>query len=525
MSAPVVSYEVWNNGRLAASRFNALATHALALCEGLSKVAELWQRARDQHGEEFPAWSYGDSELPASIRGLAERVAKVQETQYREYSREEAEERALEVRMNAGTNWEEELRERGVSSGLAKRVARLLRSGERVSSDLAERVANDLKAQGALLGDLPESIAEMLKTGGSRRLAQKLEETRMGDTYGATGSELESVVRDVSELESVVRDLAERVGKAKKEYAFFKVRTSFQAASQVQAADTRAAVSSVEAEEEKAQREEHERRCCAEEVSGLLETVAAEVSDEDQTAIEQRAQEAVESSASRRRALLAQLRLDIQRANKAGKARQREVQQAKQWRERLLGLEGPEVEGLDAALRRVVDGEGPLPPDMGQRVEDVVARSTEASNREYALGVITEELENLGYVVETGFETALAQAPEMLLHKPDMEDDYHVSLRVEPGALHNRVVREASDPSEQSAKRERTDEQMERTWCEDLAAALAAAEHRGIRGRAVTRNPPGEVPVPTIAPLEGKSKPKSRRKRRRTGQLKSRVGR
>ena len=82
MSAPVVSYEVWNNGRLAASRFHALATRALVLCEELSKVAELWQRARDQHGEQFPAWSYGDSELPASIRDLAERVAKVQETQY-----------------------------------------------------------------------------------------------------------------------------------------------------------------------------------------------------------------------------------------------------------------------------------------------------------------------------------------------------------------------------------------------------------------------------------------------------------
>ena len=519
MSAPVVSYEVWNNGRLAASRFNALATRALVLCEELSKVAELWQRARDQHGEQFPAWSYGDSELPASIRDLAERVAKVQETQYQEYSREEAEDRALGARMDAGTDWEEELRERGASSDLAKRVARLLRSGERVSSELAERVANDLKAQG-IFDDLPEYIAEMLKTGGARRLAQKLEKTRMGDTFGATGSELEAVVRDVSELEAVVRDLAERVGKAKKEYAFFKVRTSFQAASQVPAA-----ASSVQAQEEKAQREERERRRCAEEVSGLLKTVAAEVSDEDQIAIEQRAQETVESSASRRRALLAQLRLDIQRANKAGRARQHTVQQAEQWRERLLGLEGPEVEELDAALRQVVDGQALLPPDMAQRVEGVVARATEASNRAYALGVITEELENLGYVVEVGFATASAQAPEMLLHKPGMEDDYHVSLRAEAGGLHNRVVREASDPSERSTGRQRTDQQMERTWCQDFATALAAAERRGVRGRAVERLEPGAVPVPTIAPLKGKGKPKRKRKRKRTDQLKSRVGR
>ena len=531
MSAPVVSYEVWNNGILAASRFNALATRALALCEQLSEVATLWQRARDQHGEEFPAWSYGDSELPASIRNfladsdLAERVTKVQATHYHEYSREEAEERARGTRKLAGTNWAEYLKAEGVSSGLAKRVARLLRSGERVSSDLAERVAKDLKAQG-VSGDMPEYIAEVLKTGGGRRLAQKLEATRMGDTFGATGSELESVVRDVSELEAVVRDFAERVGKAQREYAqqaaLFNMRTSLQAASQ-------AAVSSVKAEEEKVQREERERRRCSEEVSRLLETVAAEVSSEDRTAIEQRAKETVESPTSRRRALLTQLRLDVQRANKAGRARQRVVQQAEQWRERLLGLEGPEVEQLDAALRQVVDGQASLPADMAQRVEGVVARATEASDRAYALGVITEELENLGYVVEVGFETASAQAPEMLLHKPDMEDDYHVSLRAEAGGLHNQVVREASDPSDRSADRARTDEQMERTWCQDLAAALAAAERRGVRGRAVERLEPGAVPVPTIAPLKGKSKPKSKRKprskRKRTGQLKSRAGR
>ena len=248
-------------------------------------------------------------------------------------------------------------------------------------------------------------------------------------------------------------------------------------------------------------------------------------SPQDHTAIEQQAQEAVESPASRRQALLMQLRFDIQRANAAGQAQQRIVAQAEQWRERLLGLEGTEVEQLDVALRRIADGDEPLPPDMAQRVEDVVARATEASNRAYALGVITEELESLGYVVEVGFETASAQAPEMLLHKPDMEDDYHVSLRVEAGALHNRVVREASNASEQSAERQRTDEQMERTWCQDLATALAAAGHRGIRGRAVSRNPPGEMPVPTIAPLKGKSKPKSKRKRRRTGQQESRAGR
>ena len=441
MSSFGVRFEVWENGRLAAIRFNELVSRANTLCAELSKVAELWQEARDQYGEEFPEWSYGDSELPAFVRDrdLAELVDKVQRTRYIE-------------------------RKKG-----------------------------------------------------------------LGNTSGATRGDLVSVARDVSELESVFWELAERVAKAQRDYALFgmriRVRTSLQAASQLQATDAQAAVSSVEAQEEKAQREERERHRYAEEISRLLETLAAEVSHDDRTAIEQRAQEAVESPTSRRRALLTQLRLDIQRANAAGQARQRMVAQAEQWRDRLLGLEGPEVEQLDAALRRIADGDEPLPPDMAQKVEDVVARATEASNRAYALGVVTEELENLGYVVEVGFETASAQAPEMLLHKPDMEDDYHVSLRVEAGALHNRVVREASDPSDRSAERERTDEQMERTWCQDLATALAAAEHRGVRGRAVSRNPPGEAPVPIIAPLKGESKSKKKSKRRRTGRQESRAGR
>ena len=400
MSSIYVSFEVWKNGRLAAIRFNELVSRANTLYEELSKVAELWQEARAQYGEEFPAWSYGDTELPASFRDL-------------------------------------------------------------VNSDLAERVAK---------------VQNTIRIYGGTAVA-----TVGVTTRAATRDDLKSVARDVGELEPVFRDLvnsdlAERVAKAQMDYVLFgmriKVRTSLQAASQLQAADTQAAVSS--AKEEEAQREERERHLCAEEVSRLLGTLAAEVSHDDRTAIEQRAQETVESPASRRQALLMQLRFDIQHANKAGQARQRIVAQAEQWRERLLGLEGTEVEQLDVALRRIADGDEPLPPDMAQKVEDVVARATEASNRAYALGVITEELENLGYVVEVGFETASAQTPEMLLHKPDMEDDYHVSLRVETGALHNQVVREASDPSEQSAERQRTDEQMERTWCQDLATALGS---------------------------------------------------
>ena len=152
MSAPYVSYEVWNNGMLAASRFEALVRRAHALCAELSEVAGRWQKARDHYGDAFPAWSYGDGELPASVRDLlagddlAGRVAKVEETRFQEYSSEEAGARAHLNQMQAVLgDWETLLIENGASTRLARRVAGLMR-GPKVSSDTADRVARDLKA-------------------------------------------------------------------------------------------------------------------------------------------------------------------------------------------------------------------------------------------------------------------------------------------------------------------------------------------------------------------------------------------
>ena len=109
------------------------------------------------------------------------------------------------------------------------------------------------------------------------------------------------------------------------------------------------------------------------------------------------------------------------------------------------GARGDRGRRTGRALRRVLAGEEPLPRDMEQRVDDAVARANAPATRDYALGVVREELENLGYVVEAGFRTASPEAPEMLLSKPGLGDGYHVSLRAASGAakLDARVVREA----------------------------------------------------------------------------------
>ena len=432
----------------------------------------------------------------------------------------------------------------------------------------------------------------------SRQLREAAEQwreagERHGDAFpawhcGEAPTEI-ATMEDFDALEATISDLAARVAKARSEYArqstLFKMRASLQAGSQLKAPGA-AEIESPSPEspspggpsnEEAAERAERERQLFAEEVSRLVETLEADASRGDRTAVEQRALEAVASvQGSRRRALLAQLHLDVRRANEAGRERRRAVEEVEGWRSRLLALEGPEAEALEEELRRFVDEDAPLPSDAAQRVEDVVARhaarrsvveevegwrsrllaleapeaealerelgrfveedaplpsdaaqrveevvarAREAAEREYAVGVITEELENLGYEVEAGFETASADAPDVLLRKPDMEEDYHVSLRgrADASSLDARVVREGGESGAgRSEARARTDGEMERVWCGDFAAALAAAERRGVHGRVVEREEAGRTPVRTIAPL--KKTPSRRRRRRRTGQ-------
>ena len=386
-----------------------------------------------------------------------------------------------------------------------------------------------LQARGAVLSRELTQVAERWREAGRR----------YGDAFPAWPhgeaplESLESGRPDT--LDAVVSDLADRLAQARRELVrqstLFRMRTSLRAASQLHAPDSRAAAGA--ADGKRARQEEQEMRRCAEDVARLLGTLAAETSNEDRTAVEKRAEEAAAAPrAARRSALLAQLRFDVQRANAAAEARRREVEQVARWRERLAGLEGPAIQALDRDLRRLVEGGAPpaVPPDMAQRVENVAARAAEASDRDHALDVIAKELENLGYVVEAGFATASAEAPDTLLRKPDMADGYHVSLRAEAGApiLQARVVREADDPgldarAGRSAERERTDRDVERAWCRDLAAALAAAEHRGVRGRVASRRQAGEVPVSTIAPLKTGAEPGNRRKRKRSTRLRSRV--
>lgn len=470
--------------------------------------------------------------VPRPALSPAERAAIRRWEQRRRAER--AAERAEQAAERAG--WAAERATRRIADRARRTAERARqRDAERARRQSLQQRAQTLSAQ---LGQLAEQWQAARREHGDVIAEWPYEEVARDLSKYESDSSLEN-----DDLKAALDDLAVSVVQAQgdhaRQMAVSKMRVSLEAASQSQAAEALATARA--AKEEEAKRNEREMRRCADEVVGLLKMLAAEVPQDTRTAIEKRADETIGSSlASRRNALLSQLRLEIQRANDAAEARRRMALrmavQAEQWREQLAGLEGAEVTELDRHLQQVVNGEVPA-PDLAQRVEQVVARATEESDRNYALSVITEELTDLGYVVEGGFETAWAQNSEVLLHKPDMEEDYHVSLRAEGSLLHNRVVREAGDDdvggrSPRGEDHRRADTEMEQIWCNDLATALAAARHRGVQGQVVSRRKPGEVPVKTIAALNGgstaKSKAKrkrSKRRRKRTGRLKARAGR
>ena len=321
--------------------------------------------------------------------------------------------------------------------------------------------------------------------------------------------------QEIAQLEAELEEAREKCARIRKEEAMAQLGASLRAAAL--AAEQQAQAEERERAEERQHADEQAREQIAERISTMLGSLADDAPTEERRAITDRAEEAAAAAPGRQRMLLLQLRLDIQRTNEKAKARQRVMQQARKLREDLAGLGGSEVEELDTMLQRAAEGQGALPADMGQRVTEAAARATEARNRDYVMEVVAGELENLGYVVEEEFETASADAPELVLRKAGMAEDYHVSLRVDAATaqLEAKVVREAEAGGRRDANRRRLDRQAETAWCGDVAAAMAAAQNQGVHARVVSRQKPGEVPVETIAPFRGWARPKSESQRRR----------
>ncbi|GAB2812792.1 hypothetical protein GCM10022221_08060 [Actinocorallia aurea] len=134
------------------------------------------------------------------------------------------------------------------------------------------------------------------------------------------------------------------------------------------------------------------------------------------------------------------------------------------------------------------------------------------AERRYVLESVTRAFEDLGYQVDTGFETRTAVDGNLVLTRGEWPDQA-VRMRLEDGTLRAKMLRTRPLESEDDRRR---DAERERQWCAEFEAAQARLAAEGL-GMAVTwRLEPGaeELPVTEESGQQARRKqhkPKERR--------------
>ncbi|ROO82846.1 hypothetical protein EDD29_0331 [Actinocorallia herbida] len=144
--------------------------------------------------------------------------------------------------------------------------------------------------------------------------------------------------------------------------------------------------------------------------------------------------------------------------------------------------------------------------------EEQEALAQAEAERRYVLESITRAFEDLGYQVDTGFETRAAVDGNLVLTRGEWPDQA-VRMRLEDGTLRAKMLRTRPLESEDDRRR---DAERERQWCDEFEAAQARLAAEGL-GMAVTwRLEPGaeELPVTEESGQQARRKqhkPKERR--------------
>ncbi|MCD0447928.1 response regulator receiver protein [Actinocorallia sp. API 0066] len=129
------------------------------------------------------------------------------------------------------------------------------------------------------------------------------------------------------------------------------------------------------------------------------------------------------------------------------------------------------------------------------------------AERRYVLESVTKAFEDLGYEVDTGFETRTADDGGLVLTRGEWPDQA-VRMRLEDGTLRAKMLRTRPPESEDDRRR---DAERERAWCEAFEEARERLAAGGL-GMAVTwRLEPGAEQLP----VTGESVTQARRKRQK----------
>ncbi len=158
-----------------------------------------------------------------------------------------------------------------------------------------------------------------------------------------------------------------------------------------------------------------------------------------------------------------------------------------------LRSHGVEAPPLVTALRAAAAGDRDLDGALKGAVAEAVAAARAREDARLVSQAMAEALEELGYVVDEGVATVLAEDGLAHVRRSDADwQDHGVRLRLDPeeGELGFHLVRaEDRDPEPE------LDRALEERWCEDVPDLLEALKQRGIGLELTATLEPGEVPV------------------------------
>ena len=214
--------------------------------------------------------------------------------------------------------------------------------------------------------------------------------------------------------------------------------------------------------------------------------------------------------------------LELRRVAQSLRERDRLIRECEAWRDRLTGLDGEAVGALREEIAAIAQGAMPASRDFANRVETCAATAEAEADRRYAEQVLIEELEKLGYWVDTTLETVTAGDGQVLLAHPNLDDEYRVELADTRNAREERMrlvrAEDGRDDLRSPAERAATDAAHEERWCGDLARAIQGMKGRNVRGRITASIRPGAAPVTRVRTVPAQST-KRRRVRRRTAEF------
>ena len=245
----------------------------------------------------------------------------------------------------------------------------------------------------------------------------------------------------------------------------------------------------------KRQRERMDKRTS--DLERILGRIKEGGNEEYRQGIDQLAKRAMQSESDQDyEHILTEIRLRVEQLNKRTRLHHSALSACEQMSDALEGLAGARVEELRGEVQRAAKGEIVLRNGLSDEVSIAAHEARENEDRDYAEKVLIDELEALGYEVDTGFETETPGA-RVLANAALGEYRVEVAFGTEKAPLEVAVVREEST-GEGSTEQALRDREMEEHWCADFARSMQRLDEQGVRIRVTSHARPGEMPVRTV---------------------------